>query len=293
MVLRNLAGNGKRSVVWRGVSSWAIGNKEAIMIKFFINLFVLGSCTFVYSKWKDNTDLNFLSTLIGGFVLANFYQLFLEHKDYLGVLPKLIKIRIQSRSLRISFASLIRIKVGDKYFLIKSKRFNLWQPVGGVYKYFDSDLRRRFGLQDDNGGFKRSDPNELRLSFPSDKIFKALSLMKWFDSRLGREISPDREFREELLDPNILSKDLFKEVHFEFIERTFELRFSEKFQVWELMAFEVFDLKLEPSQIDQIKSIIGTNTNDVIAMTKNEIDRDGFASEGNDFRIGGQTKYIL
>lgn len=263
------------------------------MIKFFINLFVLGSCTFVYSKWKDNTDLNFLSTLIGGFVLANFYQLFLEHKDYLGVLPKLIKIRIQSRSLRISFASLIRIKVGDKYFLIKSKRFNLWQPVGGVYKYFDSDLRRRFGLQDDNGGFKRSDPNELRLSFPSDKIFKALSLMKWFDSRLGREISPDREFREELLDPNILSKDLFKEVHFEFIERTFELRFSEKFQVWELMAFEVFDLKLEPSQIDQIKSIIGTNTNDVIAMTKNEIDRDGFASEGNDFRIGGQTKYIL
>jgi hypothetical protein len=263
------------------------------MTKFFINFILLGICTFVYSNWKDNTDLNFLSTLIGGFVIANFYQLFLEHKDYLSVLHKLIKIRIQSNSLRISFASLIRIKAGDKYFLIKSKKFNLWQPVGGVYKYFDSDLRRRFGLQDDNGGFRESDPNELRLSFPPNKVFKALGLMKWFDSRLGREISPDREFREELLEPNILNKDIFKEVHFEFIERTFELRFSEKFQVWELMAFEVFDLKLESSQADQIKSIISTNQNDVVAITKNEIDRDGFSSEGKDFRIGGQTKYIL
>lgn len=263
------------------------------MIKFILNVLVLAGCALFYSKWKENSDVNFLCTLIGGFILANLYQQFLEHKEYLGKIPSLVKIWIQDKPLRISFASLIRIKVDNKYFLIKSKRFNLWQPVGGVYKYFDSELRRRFGLQDDIGGFKRVESNELRLSFSKEKIFKSLSFMKWFDSRLGREISPDREFREELIDSNILDRELFKEVHFEFIERSFELSFSQKFQVWELKAFEVFDLKLSESQHNQIRNLITSESSNFLLMAKKEIDHDGFSSEENELRIGGQTKYIL
>jgi hypothetical protein len=251
-------------------------------------------CAVTYTNWKDNSDINFLSTLVAGAILTNLFQVCAEHVDYLAHTFKLIIVWIRGGSLRISFASLIRIKIENEYFLIKSKRFdNLWQPVGGVYKYFDSGLRQRFGLQDDNGKFKKSDPNELRLSLTWGKIFKAFSLMKWFDSRRGREISPDREFREEVIDTGILDKNIFKEVHFEFIERTFEMRFSDKFQVWELMAFEVFELKLTEPQKEGIKKIISEKNGNVVSISKRDIDHSGFSDDGTDYRLGSQTKYIL
>lgn len=259
-----------------------------------LSLFGFFACAAVFATWPTNAAVNFFSVAIGGAMLSIFCQLCIKHADYLKFFFKLFLIRLKSLPLRISFASLIRIKIDDKYVLIKSRRFSdLWQPVGGVYKFFDSNIRIDFGLQDDNGLFKESDPNELRLSFPPDKIYRVFDFMKWFDSRRGREISPDREFREELLDQNILNADLFKEVHFEFIQRHFQLALSGKFKLWELMAFEIFELKLSDLQKNQIKDVLKTDRKDVILLTKNEIDHDGFKLDGNDFRIGGQTKYIL
>lgn len=259
-----------------------------------LSLLLFFACAAAYTIWPTNGAINFFSAIIGGAALTIFCQLCFKHSDYLKHFLRLCLIRLKSLPLRISFASLIRIKIDDKYVLIKSRRFNdLWQPVGGVYKFFDPNIRHTFGLQDDNGLFKKSDPNELRLSFPPNKINRVFDFMKWFDSRLGREISPDREFREELLDQGILDKEVFKEVHFQFIERHFHLGLSDKFKLWELMAFEIFELRLSDSQKNQIKDRLQTNNKDVILLTKNEIDHNGFTREGDDYRIGGQTKYIL
>lgn len=56
--------------------------------------------------------------------------------------------------VRISFAYLFRIKVGDKYFLVKNERnTNKFQPVGGVYKLKDNEkieLKNLFHIMDDN-----------------------------------------------------------------------------------------------------------------------------------------------
>ena len=44
----------------------------------------------------------------------------------------------RNNEYRVSFAYLFRIKIDDKYLLTQGKRINQYQPVGGVYKYFDS-----------------------------------------------------------------------------------------------------------------------------------------------------------
>ena len=52
------------------------------------------------------------------------------------------KILKKDSLIRISFAYLFRIKVGDKYFLVKNGRgTQKFQPVGGAYKYQDSERK--------------------------------------------------------------------------------------------------------------------------------------------------------
>ena len=56
--------------------------------------------------------------------------------------------------IRISFAYLYRIKIGDKYLLVKNERgTGKDQPVGGVYKLFGNEkieLKNRYKVKDDN-----------------------------------------------------------------------------------------------------------------------------------------------
>lgn len=259
-------------------------------ISNIISLVIFGSLTYFF---RDNPILVIIFSAIAGFAISNLYQLWLDNFEYLRFLPKLIVLWWKDQDLRISFASLIRIKIDDQYVLIKSRKFDLWQPVGGVYKFFNHDIKRCFDLQDDNGRFPTTNPSELRLSIPNKSIFKALGLMRWFDSRFGREISPDREFREELIDTTILNKDHFKETSFEFLNRHYLIRYSDKFKTWEFMSFEIFEMKLTDLQKNSIKAVLQNSANALMTMNKNQIDHDGYTANGIDYRIGSQTKYIL
>ena len=54
-----------------------------------------------------------------------------------------LKIYYQSlirwnKNIRLSCAYLFRIRYNNKYLLIKGNRIDQYQPVGGVYKYYDS-----------------------------------------------------------------------------------------------------------------------------------------------------------
>ena len=56
--------------------------------------------------------------------------------------------------VRISFAYLFRIKVGNKYLLVKNERnTGKYQPVGGVYKFTENEkmeLKNKFHVIDDD-----------------------------------------------------------------------------------------------------------------------------------------------
>lgn len=59
-----------------------------------------------------------------------------------------------STPIRISFAYLFRIKIGNKYLLILNGRnTGKYQPVGGVYKIYPkekTELKNRFHVVDDD-----------------------------------------------------------------------------------------------------------------------------------------------
>ena len=56
--------------------------------------------------------------------------------------------------IRISFSYLYRIKIDNKYLLIKNSHgTELFQPIGGVYKYFtDAEIKlKKLGAVCDSG----------------------------------------------------------------------------------------------------------------------------------------------
>ena len=71
---------------------------------------------------------------------------------------------------------------------------------------------RRLGVRVGNDyEVKPDDELDLRRDLKARNLF---GFLRWFFSRRGREVSPGREFREELLDTGILPKDLFSKVNF-------------------------------------------------------------------------------
>ncbi len=60
------------------------------------------------------------------------------------------KKEYNDKEIRLSFAYLIRIRINDKYLLIKSKR-DKYQPVGGVYHIDDkAKINDKFGFYRDS-----------------------------------------------------------------------------------------------------------------------------------------------
>ena len=68
-----------------------------------------------------------------------------------------IKIWLQSilrwnKDIRLSCAYLFQIKQNGKYLLIKGNRIEQYQPVGGVYKYYNSfnEVKSKLELKDES-----------------------------------------------------------------------------------------------------------------------------------------------
>ena len=66
-----------------------------------------------------------------------------------------LKISYQSlirwnKNVRLSCAYLFRIRYNNKYLLIRGNRIDQYQPIGGVYKYYDSfnGLKENLELKD-------------------------------------------------------------------------------------------------------------------------------------------------
>ena len=81
-----------------------------------------------------------------------------------------------NKDIRLSCAYLFQIKQNGKYLLIKGNRIEQYQPVGGVYKYYDSfnEVKSNLELKDESEShfYENSD---LRL------ITKGKYLVKFLD----------------------------------------------------------------------------------------------------------------
>lgn len=199
--------------------------------------------------------------------------------------------------VRISFAYLYRIRVGNQYLLVRNTRnTGKYQPVGGVYKMYGdekNELKNLFHLMDDNKiPIDNSSRDDYRLRMQNKHLRK---FIRRFDKQANRERIDNisREFKEETIDTNILN---WEKVTYRFCGRYItELRFEEHFQVYELQLFDIAELIPTPEQERELRHLAECDSENYRFATAEEIRSRGMniTEEKLQEWIGSHTKYIL
>lgn len=167
-----------------------------------------------------------------------------------------LKIYYQSlirwnKNIRLSCAYLFRIRYNNKYLLIRENRIDQYQPIGGVYKYYDSfnGLKENLELKDESESHFYEN-GDLRLVTTGKHLVKFLD---WFDTKKNREITVIRELIEELEPSGISIENLIKQSQIEHLKTVKEpITFSTHFQIDELKIFEIFEVKIPKEILDDV-----------------------------------------
>ena len=200
--------------------------------------------------------------------------------------------------IRISFAYLYRIKVGNKYLLVQNSRnTGKYQPVGGVYKLNTAEkteLKNRFHVMDDNKILiDESSRNDYRLRMENKYLRR---FVKRFNSRKAQRERIDnigREFKEELIETGILS---WKQIRYRFCGRHMtELKFGEHFQIYELLLADIVELIPTAEQEADLKNLMDNHSDQYRFASAEQITCLGMDTEAGQLYewIGDHTKKIL
>lgn len=203
----------------------------------------------------------------------------------------------EDTDIRISFAYLFRIKIGNDYLLVKNERgTNKFQPVGGVYKFKRSEkriLQNTFhAMDDDKVKIDESSRNDYRLRVKNKYLRK---FVKHFDTKAERENVTDlsREFKEELIDTGILNWD---HIDYRYCGRHIsDLHFSKHFQISEVLLADIVELKLTDQQEADLRKLANTSSDQYRFANAAEIRSLGVNVDSNQLEevIGDHTVKIL
>jgi hypothetical protein len=206
------------------------------------------------------------------------------------------KTTFSDKHLRVSIAYLFRIKIDDKYLLIKGRRIDQYQPVGGVYKYYSEDVRdffNRLDVRDDKlMPIDDHSRDDLRVRVPGKHLIEFLN---WFTSEKGRETDQQREFLEELVEPGFLSA-AFSKITSRYLYTVWRpLTYSPYSEATELMVYQVYELRLTTPQEAELKALQQQNVKELRWVTEDQIKRlgDDQLAHPDPFRIGHHTCYLL
>jgi hypothetical protein len=198
--------------------------------------------------------------------------------------------------LRVSISYLFRIKIDERYLLVKGRRIDQYQPVGGVYKCFPDevhDLFTKLDVREDKAmPIDIHSRDDLRVRVLGKNLF---DFVKWFMSEKNRETTQQREFREELVDPGFLSKafDIIDPRYLYTVWRP--LTYSPYNQATELMVYQVYGLKLTVAQEHELRHLQLPASGELRWVTEEQIKRlgDDQLAHPDPFRIGHHACYLL
>ncbi len=189
----------------------------------------------------------------------------------------LASARIGDDLIRISASYLFKIKIDDRYLLIRGNRHpEQFQPVGGVFKMLPEGraFLHTLRAQDDNYvPIDDASRDDLRIRIPGKHLPEFL---RWYDSRAGRESDAWREFYEELIRPGILSSENFPHVFSRHLRRVQPpIRFSPWAQSKELLVADIYELLPSPTQEAEIRRLGSSQHPSIIWATESEIHERG------------------
>lgn len=220
--------------------------------------------------------------MIVSFILKNYGQI----KLYIYS-----KVLLRNKNIRVSISYLFRIKIDQKYFLVKGNRIDQYAPVGGVYKrYPDSlDLFRKLEILDDDLiPIDENSKDDLRVRVKGKYL---IEFIRWFEEGYGREISGEREFYEELILTEVLSKEVFPYINYRFIKREVDkIRFDEYVNSHQILIADIYDLLLNEAQLETFINLPAA-PNLYSLETEESICRLGANRKG--LPIGKHTKWTI
>ncbi|WP_347239814.1 hypothetical protein [Streptomyces lydicus] len=184
--------------------------------------------------------------------------------------------RYRNRTIRVSTAYLFRVKLDDKYLLIRGKRFPQFQPVGGVHKLSpqgSSKLSSMGVASDDLIPLDPASTGDLRVRVPGGKIAQ---FFNWFDSREGREDSPWREFQEELVATGILTPANFPHILHNYVRRDVDkIRYSPYADSLEILVADIYELVPNGDQERELRLLLNSGHRDLVWASAQQIQRRG------------------
>jgi hypothetical protein len=216
-------------------------------------------------------------SVAGGFAVA-FATLLIDTALVHGRYFKLAwyGVRTWRGHVRVSASYLYRIRVDNRYLLVKGNRFDQYQPVGGVYKSHSSSSGRRNELKVLTDNLLVPDAvseEDLRVRVPGRNL---LAFVRWFEEGRGREVDGWREFFEELIASGILPGDAFGFVKYDVVERYHHpLRYSEWAQSQELLVADILELLPTPEQLTHLKNLMSHSDPRYLWATEDQIRRRG------------------
>lgn len=217
----------------------------------------------------------------------------------LALFPNEIKVFFkrlpQIRRVRISYSYIFRIDISGYYLLVKDEQGrNNYHPVGGVYKYDSQniDIDELFnGISDGLFNAREDIKDDLRLIIDRNKLKKFNS---WFASRKGRENIENlsREFKEELLDRNIVSKDVFSSIKYSYIGSYIEKSYNDELKMRQIRHFDIFKIKLTNAQKTHLEKLMTRNSEQYLFASSKVIEEGVAHSGGNHYEIAEYSKLI-
>lgn len=233
----------------------------------------------------ENIEINLISNgiwfLIGIFA-ANYRRIGLFIKSLI----------YWNQDIRFSIAYLYKIKINNKYLLIKGSKIEELQPVGGVYKVCSSfsTIERKLNIifENERGFYEQED---LRFCTKGKNISKVLN---WFDSRENREVTVYREFYEEIIKNNILPIEVLSSMRIEFLKQIKpKMSYSKHFKKNEILLFDIYEIHLANEYIDMICRDVKEKNDLIKLVDREDIEKECVDISGKSFKIGAHSQYII
>ncbi|MFD2562941.1 SMODS-associated NUDIX domain-containing protein [Aquimarina rubra] len=192
-------------------------------------------------------------------LLALLVESIITNRKRLGLIIYCKWLSLKKQRIRFSMSYLYRIKVDDKYLLVKNSNFPHYQLVGGKYKILDgtrSFLQKEFDAIDDpklpNKDLMKDD---FALFIPAGKAIKFLD---WFNQGEDREISHWREFYEELIEgkAKLLDKEKFPYINYNFKGRVrTPVKRTPGWDCYEILQYDILDIIPTPEQRQELRKL--------------------------------------
>jgi len=212
---------------------------------------------------------------------TNKLEAFIDEKIPRGNKFKLWLASLKKGEMRVSVAYLYKIYVDGHYLLIKGNRIDQYQPVGGARKYYPGagpTFRKLLVRPDDNITIDNKSIDDLRIRIPNQNIIKFLD---WYETKHDREVCQQREFREELVIPGYLDKNLFVTVNTSYLYTVPTYHYSQHFRCWELLYHEVYEPIFSTEQLAALRALKDSEHNEL-----KWVKEDLIMSLGHDRQLG-------